>query len=85
LFTYYLLEGLAGKAINSDGCVTPELLGKYIYDKIMSLPVELRSSQRPITKVEQSGDIILACYPRLATKKMIYNQPTSVEDLIYKT
>ena len=81
LFTYYLLDGLAGKAVGSDGCVTPALLGKYIYDKIVSLPTEQRAGQRPITKVEQSGDIVLAYYSRLATKKTIHNQLASVEDL----
>jgi tetratricopeptide (TPR) repeat protein len=47
----------------------------------MSLPVEQRSAQRPITKVEQSGDIVLAYYPHLTIKQATYSQPTSVEDL----
>jgi hypothetical protein len=76
LFTYYLLDGLAGneQAVDSYGCVTPDLLGKYIHDRIMSLPPEQRPMQRPIRKVEQSGDIVLAYFPHLARKKPIYEQ-----------
>jgi tetratricopeptide (TPR) repeat protein len=83
LFTYYLLDGLAGneQAVDSNGCVTPDILGKYVYDKIMSLTPEQGPVQKPIRKVEQSGDIVLACYPHLARKKTIYNQAVSIKDL----
>ena len=64
LFTYYLLEGLSGQAIDNEGYVTPDSLGKYAYDKIMSLPSEERPMQKPIRKVEASGDIVLAYYPQ---------------------
>jgi hypothetical protein len=37
-----------------------------VYNRIMSLPPEERPMQKPIRKVEQSGDIILAYYPELA-------------------
>jgi uncharacterized caspase-like protein len=59
LFTYYLLEGLRGQATNNDGNVTPDSLGNYAYEKIMSLPSEQIPMQTPIIKGEQSGDIIL--------------------------
>jgi hypothetical protein len=68
LFTYYLLEGLKGKqaqAVNDEGCVTPESLGKYVYNTIMSLSQEKRPTQKPIRKVEELGDIVLAYYPEL--------------------
>ena len=83
LFTYYLLDGLSGNehTVDIDGCVTPDLLGNYIYDKIMSLPSEQRSEQTPIRKVEQSGNIILACYPHLARRGTSYSQTNSIEDL----
>jgi hypothetical protein len=67
IFTYYLLQGLSGKdeeAVDKDGNVTVDTLGKYVYNKIMSLPLDKRPRQKPIRKVEASGDIILAHYPR---------------------
>jgi len=81
LFTYYLLEGLGGQAVNNDGHVTPDSLGKYAYDKIMSLPPEQIPMQRPIRKVEQSGEIILASYPQLAKQNTVYNEPVAIKDL----
>jgi Zinc finger, C2H2 type len=74
LFTYYLLEGLNGKqaaAVDEDGFVTPDSLGRYVYNSIMSLPPERRSMQKPVRKVEESGDIALAYYPEFRrTEKM---------------
>lgn len=81
LFTYYLLEGLSGQAVDNDGNVTPDVLGKYAYDKIMSLPPEQIPLQRPIRKVEQSGEIILASYPHLARRNAVYVESTPVKDL----
>ncbi|MGH9953970.1 MAG: caspase family protein, partial [Nitrososphaeraceae archaeon] len=66
VFTYYLLQGLKGKAeeaIDNSGYVTVDLLDKFIYTTIMSLPPSKRPKQKPIRKVEVSGDIILAYYP----------------------
>jgi hypothetical protein len=67
IFTYYLLEGLRGneKSVDTDGNVTPYSLGSYIYRTILNLPPKKRPKQKPITKVEASGDIILASYPNL--------------------
>jgi len=67
-FTYFLIEGLRGQkgSVDSDGNVTPESLGKYVHNAIMSLKPEQRPKQKPIRKVEASGDIILARYPELA-------------------
>jgi hypothetical protein len=68
LFSYYLIEGLKGneETVDNYGYVTPDSLGRYVYNKIMSLPPEERPIQRPIRKVQQSGDIILAYYPQFA-------------------
>ena len=81
LFTYYLLEGLSGQAIDNNGNVTPDSLGKYAYEKIMSLPPEQMPMQRPIRKGEQSGEIILASYPHLAQQKTVYVEAASIADL----
>jgi uncharacterized caspase-like protein len=62
LFTFYLLQGLQGKdreALDNQGNVTVDTLSKYVYQKIMSLPRERRPKQKPLRKVESSGDIIL--------------------------
>ena len=61
IFTYYLLEGLKGNenAIDKFGNVTPGTLGKYVHDKIINLPNGKKPNQRPILKVEESGDFPL--------------------------
>ena len=71
IFTYYLLQGLRGneKSVDSDGNITPYSLGNYIYRSILNLPARKRPKQKPITKVEASGDIILASYPNLIKSK----------------
>lgn len=68
LFTYYLLEGLRGNksSVDDRGYVTADSLGKYVYNSIMSLPSERRPKQKPIRKIEASGDIVLAYYPQFA-------------------
>jgi uncharacterized protein YjbI with pentapeptide repeats len=72
IFTYYLLQGLMGntESIDSEGNVTPQSLGKYIYRAIMSLPLDKRPRQIPITRAEESGNIILASYPELKPRKI---------------
>jgi tetratricopeptide (TPR) repeat protein len=71
IFTYYLLEGLRGneKSVDTDGNITPYSLGNYVYRAILNLPARKRPKQKPITKVEASGNIILAHYPQLAKIK----------------
>jgi hypothetical protein len=71
LYTYYLLKGLRGneKAVDKTGCVTPDSLGKYVYNTIMSLPSDKRPNQKPVKKIEESGDIILAYYPQFDISK----------------
>ena len=60
LFTNYLLEGLQGKdqeVFDRHGNITIMTLSNYTYDKIMSLTKGPR--QKPLVKMETSGDIIL--------------------------
>jgi Caspase domain/Bacterial Ig domain len=70
IFTYYLLEGLRGneRSVDTNGNVTPYSLGSYVYKAILNLPPKKRPKQKPVTKVEASGDIILAEYPELAKR-----------------
>ena len=76
IFTYYLLQGLKGNAesVDSEGNVTPQSLGSYVYRAIMSLPADKRPKQTPITKAEESGNVILAYHPEL--------KPVKIEDTL---
>ncbi len=71
IFSYYLFEGLKGtiESVDKEGNVTPQSLGKYIFKAMMSLPIEKRPKQKPVTKAEESGDVILAYYPELKSFK----------------
>jgi hypothetical protein len=77
VFTYYLLAGLRGntESIDSDGNVTPQSLGNYVYRKIISLPPDERPKQRPMIKAEESRNVILASYPEL---KPLLPQPSII-------
>jgi len=63
VFTHYFIEGLKGAedAINKHGNITPDSLGKFLYHKV----TKVFPNQKPIRKVEASGEIILASYPNL--------------------
>lgn len=68
LFTYFLLEGLKGDkgAADIEGYVTVDTLSNYVYDKITQLPEDKKPKQRPLRKIEASGDIVLAFHPKFA-------------------
>ena len=53
------------ESIDSEGNVTPQSLGNYVIRAIMSLPSDERPKQRPVIKAEESGNVVLAPYPRL--------------------
>jgi Caspase domain len=76
VFTYYLLQGLKGDkgALDINCYVTVDSLSKFVYDTMMSLPPGKRPKQKPIRKVEASGDIILAYYPKLVDGGIRNNQ-----------
>lgn len=68
VFTYYLLEGLRGSknAVDDEGNVTYDTLGKFIAREMGNLPPDKRPRQTPVRKGEVSGgDIVLAQYPKL--------------------
>jgi tetratricopeptide (TPR) repeat protein len=67
IFTYYLLEALNGhkNAVDDEGNVTYDSVGRFISREIGSLPPERRPNQTPIRKGEVSGgDIVLAHYTK---------------------
>ena len=59
VFTYYLLEGLSGRAADTNGKVTLQGLYKYVSDRVTRKSKELGGNQHPIMKGEIRGDIIL--------------------------
>lgn len=60
IFTYYLLEGMAGKADqNSDGVVTVSELYKYVEERVEKHAREVGGKQRPVYKGEVEGDMPL--------------------------
>jgi uncharacterized protein YjbI with pentapeptide repeats len=66
LFTYFLIQGLKGangESVDINGYVTPELLSNYANKKIYELAT---IKQKPIMKIDATGEIILAHYPDLA-------------------
>jgi hypothetical protein len=81
IFTYYLLKGLRGnsESVDSEGNVTPQSLGRYVYRAIMSLPADKRPRQTPITRAEESGDVILASHPEL--RKVVETMPVKTSSV----
>jgi tetratricopeptide (TPR) repeat protein len=89
IFTYYLLKGLRGntESIDSEGNVTPQSLGNYVIRAIMSLPTDERPKQRPVIKAEESGNVVLASYPKLipppinpVSNNSVYESPTKTHE-----
>jgi hypothetical protein len=72
LFTHYLIEGLKGKmeAVDINGNVTAESLGKYLHSSIVNLPADKRPRQIPIRKMEVTDEIVIAQYPSLSNKNL---------------
>jgi len=71
LFTYYMLEGLKPnkESVDKNGYVTPFTLGNYVDKTIRNLPPDRRPRQKPILKIESSGEVILAYYRQFAKTK----------------
>lgn len=79
LFTYFILDGLKGgngESVNKHGHVTPYTLGGYVYDKVIGS----HPRQRPIIKVEASGEIILATYKQFARQEQFSVDTAQIMD-----
>jgi hypothetical protein len=73
LFTHFLIQGLKGaegESVDGNGYVTPELLGSYVNKKMYELPTV---KQKPIRKIDITGEIVLAYYPGLVKKTRTAN------------
>jgi len=60
IFTYYLLEGLRGKAAGKDGFVTFYDLQKYVEQAVLAHAMKKDRVQKPFGMGERSGDFLLA-------------------------
>jgi tetratricopeptide (TPR) repeat protein len=82
VFTHYLVQGLSGKdrdAVDKYGYVTPEKLGNYVWKKMKNFDQD----QRPIRKVEGSGEIYLAYYKELGSETSQGNLgPQQIDDYV---
>ena len=57
VFTYYLLEGLRGKAdLDGDGMITVDEIYRYVSEKV---PQATGQDQHPVRKGETTGQIVL--------------------------
>jgi uncharacterized protein YjbI with pentapeptide repeats len=76
-FTYFLIQGLRGangESVDINGYVTLELLSSYVNKKFYELPT---IKQKPIRKIEVTGQITLADYASLAKKQQQTSQKSS--------
>jgi tetratricopeptide (TPR) repeat protein len=83
VFTHFLIRGLNGEegAVDKYGYVTPDSLGRFIYDGIMSLPVGKRPKQKPVRKMDISGEIVIASYPEKSRNGKILEKEPSIDDI----
>jgi len=69
IFTYYLAEGLKGKAdLNEDGVVTVDELYSYVYEQVVKKARQLGGGQHPLKKGTIVGEIPLT---RCETEEMM--------------
>jgi len=69
IFTYYLAEGLKGKAdLNEDGVVTVDELYSYVYEQVTKKARQLGGGQHPLKKGTIAGEIPLT---RCETEEMM--------------
>lgn len=70
IFTYYLTEGLKGKAdLNKDGVVTVDELYNYVYEQVTKKARQLGAKQHPLKKGTMVGEIPLT---RCETEEMMH-------------
>jgi len=60
IFTYYILDGLRGKAAGKDGYVTFYDLQKYVEQSVLTYAMKKDRVQKPFAMGERSGDFLLA-------------------------
>ena len=82
VFTNFLIKGLGEEgAVDKYGYVTADSLGRFIYDGIMSLPIDRRPKQRPVRKMDISGEIVIAHYPQKSRNSKIMEKEPLMDDI----
>ncbi len=84
VFTNFLIRGLNGEegAVDKNGYVTADSLGKFIYNGIMSLPVDTRPKQIPVRKMDISGEIVIVHYLQNSRNgKIMEQEPFSIDNI----
>jgi tetratricopeptide (TPR) repeat protein len=83
VFTHFLIRGLNGEkgSIDNNGNITADSLGKFVYDGIMSLPFSKRPKQKPVRKMDISGEIVIANYPQNSLYGKIVEKEPSIDDI----
>jgi len=83
VFTHFLIRGLNGEegAVDKYGYVTADSIGRFIYDGIMSLPVDRRPKQKPVRKMDISGEIVIAHYPQNSGNSKIIEREPLIDDI----
>ena len=80
IFTYYLAEGLKGKAdFNEDGVVTADELYSYVYEQVTKKARQLGGKQHPLKKGTIVGEIPLTRYETERMEKIKELKSTAAE------
>jgi hypothetical protein len=74
LFTYYLLEGLKGKAdVQGKGYVTLQDTYRYVYDRVARQSRQMGGNQNPKLMAQAVGEIVLAGrVPEVASQPVVW-------------
>lgn len=67
-FTYYVLDGLRGKAVDASGELTMTGLGRYVQRQVTQWSQEYQKQQRPFFVQEGAADIVLAQSVKVPTR-----------------
>jgi uncharacterized protein YjbI with pentapeptide repeats len=82
LFTYFVIQGLKGangEAVDTNGYVTAELLGRYVNKKILEID---RIKQKLIRNTGATVQVILAYYPTLSNVQQQASQKDHLLQLL---
>jgi len=71
IFTHYVIEGLRGKAANTDSKVTFEDLASYVERRVETYAAEKDLSQKPFRSVDASGDFLLSVATPLKEEEVV--------------
>ncbi|WP_446743011.1 caspase family protein [Silvibacterium acidisoli] len=81
IFTYYLLEGLRGKAVGADGYITFGDLSKYVSDNVRDYAEKKEEAQLPrVDMHDVGGDFLIATAPAIKPEEI--KPPSAATSLV---